>query len=146
MSGKKMPYWYENFPCFKDGEKKPVKITKDMEVVTTYGVDGYDIHANIFINTDEVKTSDYNMPPGGYLIPSGIHSNEEFYYIVKGEATVLNPENDQAVTAKAGETIIIPRGVPHAVHNFGDGDLYVISIAHKLWDDEKWEKAQIKKL
>ena len=140
------PWWYGNFPIFEGKKKKPVKISKDMEVVTSYGRDGNDIQANIFINTDKVMTSDYNMPPGAYLIPSGIHSNEEFYFIVKGEAVVLNPHNGEAVKAKSGETIIIPRGTLHAVHNFGEDDLYVISIAHILWDDEKWEKAQINSL
>jgi hypothetical protein len=30
------PWWYGNFPAFEGKKKKPVKISKDMEVVTSY--------------------------------------------------------------------------------------------------------------
>ena len=137
-----MPDWYENYPHFADNKKKPVKITKDMEIVSTYGVDGYDIISKVFVSTDNITTSDCTCPPGGYLIPPGIHCNEEIYYVVQGEAVVTNPENGESVRVKEGNAIVIPRNTLHQVHNFGEKSLYVLCFIHKQWEEKEWQKLE----
>ena len=137
-----LPEWYENLPKFEGGKKKPLKITRDMEIVTTYGVDGNDIISKVFVSTNQMSTSDYSCPPGGYLIPPGFHCNDEIYYVVQGEATIANPEKKQAVKVKEGNAVLIPRGTLHQVFNFGETNLYVLCFIHKQWEEGEWSKLE----
>lgn len=58
------------------------------------------------------------------------------YYILNGELTMFNPEKGQTVVLGKGESILMPKGVPHKAYNFTDESakiLYV--IAPKIWDE-----------
>ena len=63
-----MPDWYQNLPKFENNKRKPVKITAETELVTTYGIDGNDILSKAFVSTENINTSDYICPAGGFLI------------------------------------------------------------------------------
>ena len=136
------PDWYENFPKFENNEKKPIKITKEMDLSGTYGVDGNDLFIKIFVSTENINASDFVCPVGGYLIPPGIHVNEEIYYVESGEAIVQNPDNGEAVRVKEGSAILIPRGTLHQVFNFGDKPLHVLSFIRKEWEDNEWKQLE----
>jgi len=137
----KMPYWFENLPPFKD-RKKPTKITKEMEVTNTYGIDGNDIMSYFFVCTDIVNSAAYICPPGQRLIPPGIHCSDEVYYVSRGEAIIRNPETGQAVRVKKGSAVAIPKGTMHEVYNFCEESLYVWTFIHKVWRQEEWGKLE----
>ena len=136
-----LPSWYENLPSF-EGKKKPVKITKEMEVVATYGVDGHDLISYFFVCTEDVSLSAYITPPGHHLIPGGVHCCDEVYYVVKGEATIRNGETGNTFKVKKGSAIVIPKGTLHEVYNFCEESLYVICFIHKTWSEEELIKLE----
>ena len=138
----KMPEWYENFPFSKKIKKNPIVITKEMEIRFNYGKHGNDLFQRVFLSNPDLTVTDYVCPPGNYIIPPGFHCDEEIYYVLSGEAKVLNPENGKCIKAKAGDAIIIPKGTLHQVHNFCEENLYILSFVHKPWDEDEWKKLQ----
>ena len=137
-----VPDWYQNIPAFKNGKKKPTKITKDMELVTTYGVNGQDMIAYFFVSTAQVNSSAFICPPGHHLEPPGVHCNDEVYYVVKGTVTVSNPDTGEAVRVKEGNALVIPKGTLHIVDNFSEESLYVLCFIHRIWNEKEWQKLQ----
>jgi mannose-6-phosphate isomerase-like protein (cupin superfamily) len=136
------PEWDQNYPDFKGGKKKPIRLTRDMEIMLTYGIDGGDLRSSAYVSTENITASDYNCAPGCYLNPPGVHCCEEVYYVVKGEGVVTNPDTGQCVRMKEGDAIVTPRGTLHQVHNFGETNLFVLCFTHKQWTDEEWEKLE----
>jgi mannose-6-phosphate isomerase-like protein (cupin superfamily) len=58
------------------------------------------------------------VPPGaGAVLPHVHNANDEAFYLLHGELEFLN--GDQAVQAKAGDFLFVPRGVRHAFANRG---------------------------
>lgn len=138
----KMPEWFENWPPYKPGKKKPIKITKEMEKETTYGMDGHDSINHFIVKTDKITSSDYAMSPGSFSITPGKHIREEVYYVVKGEAIVINPENGESVRIKEGNASITPKGTLHQVFNFGEEELFVLLFTHKEWDEKTYAELE----
>jgi mannose-6-phosphate isomerase-like protein (cupin superfamily) len=71
---------------------------------------------------------DITAPPGN-ATPPHVHSREdETMYLLEGalEATV----GDQTVSVKPGETIFLPRDVPHQVRNAGAGDARYVLVCN----------------
>ena len=60
---------------------------------------------------------DMHVPPGGGPPPHR-HDFEEMFTVLDGE--VLVTFRDQALTARAGETVNVPANAPHAFTNAGD--------------------------
>ena len=57
--------------------------------------------------------------PAGYGVPTHIHdADDEFFYILEGELTVVGPEGEQ--TAGAGACVKLPRDIPHGFRNATD--------------------------
>ena len=73
----------------------------------------------ILIRIDGSETGgDYSVLeqvlPGGTATPLHIHPREdETFVVVDGEITVLR--GDEHISARAGEVVQLPRGVPHAL-------------------------------
>jgi mannose-6-phosphate isomerase-like protein (cupin superfamily) len=57
----------------------------------------------------------------GRMLPRHTDSAEELIVIVSGAARVI--VGDETATAGAGAVTLVPAGVPHEVHNAGDGPL-----------------------
>ena len=70
----------------------------------------------------------FTIPPGQSFQPPDIHAKDEPYYILKGVASILNPETGIVVEAEAGDVVLIPAGCWHTVYNFGEEDMYLCAI------------------
>jgi quercetin dioxygenase-like cupin family protein len=55
------------------------------------------------------------------IAPNHTHPGEEIVYVVEGVLEYAL-EGRPPVTLKAGDTLFIPAGIPHAVKNVGNGN------------------------
>jgi quercetin dioxygenase-like cupin family protein len=65
-----------------------------------------------------VSIVEHTMPAGAPGPPLHSHGFDEAFYILEGELTVQR--DDQLTTARAGELIFAPRGVPHTLANLAE--------------------------
>ncbi|WP_246797275.1 cupin domain-containing protein [Burkholderia perseverans] len=57
--------------------------------------------------------------PPGYGVPFHLHKNEdEMFYIVEGKYQIWCDK--QTLIAEPGDTVLLPRNVPHSFYNAGD--------------------------
>ncbi|MBG1230827.1 cupin domain-containing protein [Aestuariivirga litoralis] len=57
-----------------------------------------------------------HIVPDGYFVPPHSHANEdEFFYIIDGEITLISPSGE--TTAITGDTVKLPRGQVHGWKN-----------------------------
>jgi mannose-6-phosphate isomerase-like protein (cupin superfamily) len=142
-----IPWWANKFP-FPPDQKKPALIRQQDEIYSNYGKGNDKMTCEIFISTDKILMSAWVVPPGQSFQPPDIHTGEEPYYVLKGVASVNNPETGQLAEAKAGDAVFMPAHCWHAVYNFGDEDMYLCAIIEgKPWTAEamKWvEEAKLK--
>jgi quercetin dioxygenase-like cupin family protein len=70
------------------------------------------------------------IAPGGF-VPLHSHADIEDFVVLSGELQVLrrNAQGDEWITAKAGDYIHVPGGVPHAWRNVGSLPLVNLVIA-----------------
>ena len=84
-----------------------------------------------------------NLPGGG--VPPHYHTkDEESFYVLEG--TYAFQVGDRTLTASQGECLHIPRPLPHAFQNVGEGPgrlLVVVSPGgnHETYFDDAWESA-----
>ncbi|MGH7733409.1 MAG: cupin domain-containing protein [Gemmatimonadales bacterium] len=76
---------------------------------------------------------DMHVPPGGGPPPHR-HDFEEMFTVLDGE--VLVTFRDQALTARAGETINVPANAPHAFTNAGDTPSRVLCLCAPAGQEE----------
>ena len=142
-----IPWWANNYP-FPPDKKKPALIRQEDEIYSSYGKGNDRITWEIFISTDKILMSAWIVPPGQSFQPPDIHTGDEPYFILKGIASVYNPETGQLVEAKAGDAVLMPAGYWHVVYNFSEEDMYLCAIIEgKPWSPEamKWvEEAKLK--
>lgn len=70
--------------------------------------------------------ADHPMPPG-YAVPPHVHDDEdELFYILDGELTLLVDDGER--TAGAGSFVHLPRGVPHGFRNASDREIRMLVI------------------
>jgi len=82
---------------------------------------------------------EWRSQPGG-VISEHIHPHqEERFTINAGEA--LFTINGEAVIAKAGESVIIPRGVPHSEGNAGAIDVQGVVELRPAGQAKEWHEA-----
>lgn len=64
----------------------------------------------------------------GAVIPLHVHPGEdETYYILSGEFRVYR-EDGTSLVARQGETVYVPRGIPHSIQNISDGPSRMLLI------------------
>jgi quercetin dioxygenase-like cupin family protein len=69
-----------------------------------------------------------HIVPDGYFVPPHIHDNEdEFFYIIDGEITLMGPAGESI--SKTGETVKLPRGQVHGWKNASGRELRFLVIA-----------------
>ena len=54
------------------------------------------------------------------------HDYLEVFVVHEGQATFI--AGDEELTVRAGETVVVPAGVPHRFYNSGDGPLRQVDI------------------
>jgi mannose-6-phosphate isomerase-like protein (cupin superfamily) len=139
----KIPRWMGRLP-FPSGEKKPVKIaSQDVGETDIYGEGRERMCCHTYVSTDKILISHWVVPPGQSFQPADIHSGDEPYYILQGEAHVFNPETGQLAQAKEGDIVFIPRKTWHQVYNFTDEDVIIVAIiAGKPWEQQDMEQVE----
>jgi mannose-6-phosphate isomerase-like protein (cupin superfamily) len=131
-----IPWWANKYP-FPSDNKKPALIRRENELYNNYGRGNERMTVEIFISTDKILMSAWIVPPGQSFQPPDIHTGDEPYYILKGIASVCNPETGQVVEAKAGDVVFIPAGCWHVTYNFGEEDMYLCAIIEgQPWSPE----------
>ena len=131
-----MPSWVGNLP-FPPGEKRPAVITRDMEVSTIYGNPPHHIRVQKYVSTDKLSVGDFEVKPGDCFDPPDVHPGCEFYYLLDGVATVLNPLNGKVFQVEKGEGFLIAPNIWHQVFNFTDRNVTILGvIAPAIWSEE----------
>ncbi|MFE1597347.1 cupin domain-containing protein [Methylobacterium sp. ID0610] len=75
------------------------------------------------------------LPPGTFVPPHIHPTQDEFIYMLQGRLSL--ELNGVASTAEPGDTIRLPRGIPHGLFNRGDADvkcLFWVAPARRLYD------------
>jgi mannose-6-phosphate isomerase-like protein (cupin superfamily) len=136
-SKSRVPKYVSNFP-FKPSEKKPARITRDQSAQNLYGFEGRWNECYTFISTDKITLGIYYLPLGGYVDPPGHHRHgDELYYILEGEALVVNPETGQTLHLDAGDSVYIPQSTRHQIFNLAGQMLAVLSVLAPIaWKDD----------
>ncbi len=90
----------------------------------------------MYCSTDELNVGVYRLAPGSHFTPVDVHAGDEFYYILDGTVTVLNPELGQVIEASKGEATLLPKGCPHKAYNFTNepADMLCV-IVPSIWDE-----------
>ena len=75
--------------------------------------------APFFVLSDGAKlpfvVGEQHVPPG-YGVPTHMHdADDEFFYILEGELTIVSPDGESK--AGAGAWVGLPRNVAHGFHN-----------------------------
>ena len=70
-----------------------------------------------------LNTINPGTPPGPYHLHRQV---ENVYYVLEGTASLRLDGVDHTVAP--GQAVFIPRGVPHSVHNAGEGPLRLLEI------------------
>lgn len=77
--------------------------------------------------TDQIKFGEVSVPAhskAGY--DAGHPGADEIFYVAKGTATIFFPASDESEVVAQGNYIMMPRGLPHEIHNSGDEDCKVL--------------------
>ena len=132
-----MPAWVGNLP-FPPAEKRPAVITRDMEVSTIYGNIPHHIRVQKYVSTNRLSVGDFEVKPGDCFDPPDVHPGCEFYYLLDGVATVLNPRTGKAYRVEKGEGFLIAPNIWHQVFNFTDQNVTILGvIAPAIWSQEE---------
>lgn len=87
--------------------------------------------APMLVKSDATRAAlflaDHTVPPG-YGVPPHIHDDEdELFYILEGELTLLSAQGE--ARARAGDTVVLPRGAMHGFRNDGTAPLRMLVVA-----------------
>jgi mannose-6-phosphate isomerase-like protein (cupin superfamily) len=74
------------------------------------------------------------VPPGGETAEHFHRASEEIYHFVSGEGRMRLGDEEHAV--RAGETVVIPPGVPHKLWNPGSEPLVLLCCSSPPYYDE----------
>jgi quercetin dioxygenase-like cupin family protein len=76
-------------------------------------------------STPEVYTMEWTVHPGGYVPFEHVHvAQDELFQVEKGEIRVRL--NGKMLFGKAGDSLVVPRGIRHIAHNDHDEKLVCI--------------------
>jgi mannose-6-phosphate isomerase-like protein (cupin superfamily) len=132
--GHTVPAWIGNTP-FSPSEKRPCRITEDMEVSFLYGFEGTQVENRVFASTDRVFVGEWTLPPGSHYEPAGYHLHgDECYYLLEGDALAFNAETGETFAFHAGDAMLIPRKTRHQIFNMSTQRVVAVSsVAPTIW-------------
>lgn len=90
------------------------------------------VHGNI-----RQSLAEASLPPGGATLLHRHHASEELYHIVSGMGRMTLGDEEFAIVA--GDTILIPPGTPHCLHNNGDEPLCLLCCCAPAYRHEDTE-------
>jgi mannose-6-phosphate isomerase-like protein (cupin superfamily) len=77
---------------------------------------------------------EYSHAPGAPGPPAHVHrEHEEAFYVLEGELTLA--VGDSSVTVRAGQTVVVPRGVLHRPSNASDRPVRFVFVSSPPMDD-----------
>ncbi|MCI7135201.1 MAG: cupin domain-containing protein [Clostridiales bacterium] len=130
---------FRNHPYTEGGIKnEPILITREKLGYFTYP--DFDIpHSDLntlLVSTPGLFAAYFELSPGTQYGPPDYHPNDEIYIVLEGELTQVSPFSGQAVTVKAGEALIMPKGCVHCGFNFGQVKAKMFSCSPGIVDDQ----------
>lgn len=128
--------YFGKYPC-EPGKRKPVHITREKMITYIYTPERpHDSDLNwMFATTEKMFCGAYQLAPGSSFDPTDVHAGDEYYYILEGTFTMLNPSTGEVWEVKKGEAINLPKGAPHKAYNFGTEYAKVLYvIVPRVWD------------
>lgn len=130
---------FRNHPYTEGGIKnEPILITREKLGYFTYP--DFDIpHSDLntlLVSTPNLFAAYFELAPGCQYGPPDYHPNDEIYIVLEGELTQVSPFSGQAVTVKAGEALIMPKGCVHCGFNFGQTKAKMFSCSPGIVDDQ----------
>ena len=141
-----LPYWFGNYP-FKPQEKEACLLSKEAGIRRVYGKAPHDIEVHLHVSTDKITCSEFHILPGEYFDPPDIHTGDEVYYILRGTATIFDPDDGTVYLAREGDFFLIPEGTWHQTFNFFDEELEILTAfgknmvaLDKGWPDIRYTK------
>jgi uncharacterized RmlC-like cupin family protein len=88
------------------------------------------------LHVTESSFSWHALLPPGTFVPPHIHpTQDEFIYMLEGKFDLVL--DGQAASAKAGDLIRLPRGIPHGLFNHSGANIncvFWVAPTRKLWD------------
>jgi len=75
------------------------------------------------------------LPPGTFVPPHIHPTQDEFIFMLEGRFDLVL--DGQAATAKAGDLIRLPRGIPHGLFNHSEANInciFWVAPTRRLWD------------
>jgi uncharacterized RmlC-like cupin family protein len=75
------------------------------------------------------------LPPGTFVPPHIHPTQDEFIYMLDGKFDLLL--DGQSATAKSGDLIRLPRGIPHGLFNNSQANItcvFWVAPTRRLWD------------
>ena len=130
---------FRNHPYTPNGIKnEPILITRDKLAYFTYP--DFDIaHSDLntlLVSTPNLFAAYFELPAGTQYGPPDYHPNDEIYIVLEGEFTQVSPYSGQAVTVKAGEALIMPKGCVHCGFNFTQKTAKMFSCSPGIVEDQ----------
>ncbi len=131
----RVPEWAGRYP-FAPEDKRPVLLT-EYRMPRLYGRFPHQVPTCLYVSTDRITSSGFQVQPGKWFEPADIHGGTEVYYVRSGEATAIDPETGRTCVVPAGSAVYIPERMWHQTHNFGKDELDIITFfAPKMWVDD----------
>ncbi len=133
---------FQNHPYTEEPRSKPFLITRN-EVASfifpdphSFKMDYSDI-SYMYLSTNEITCSAYDIAPGGRVEPPDYHPGDEVYIVLEGTLTMLNTEAGQVVQIHEGESLLMPMGAKHSGYNFEQKKVRTMAfLAPKIFPDE----------
>jgi mannose-6-phosphate isomerase-like protein (cupin superfamily) len=91
-----------------------------------------DVHGN-----RRQSLAEATLPPGMTTMPHRHRWFEEIYYFLDGEGVMRLGE--ERLTVRAGDTVCIPKGVPHQLENTGPAPLRLLCCCAPAYAHEDTE-------
>ena len=85
-------------------------------------------HYEVLADEPSFKVKSLTVLPGKRLSYQFHRFRSEHWFVISGSATVTLDGEDRVITV--GESVDVPVGVPHRVHNAGTDPLVFIEVQH----------------
>ena len=93
----------------------------------------------VYLSTEEITMTTYDVSPGGRFEPADYHAGDEVYIVLEGTLTMLNTVSGQVVNVHEGEGLLMPTGGIHVGYNFTQTKTRTMAVlAPKIFADQEF--------